>query len=112
MTKRGIRALAVAAALALSVTACGGSDEATTPVKKDVKFEAGTTMAKLNQAGSINVGVKFDQPGIGFKKPGSDSPEGFDVEIAKIIAAKLGIEPSKIKWTETVSKNREPFLSN
>jgi glutamate transport system substrate-binding protein len=112
MNKRGIRALAVAAALALSLTACGGDDETAAPVEKDVKFEAGTTMAKLNEAGSIKVGVKFDQPGLGFKKPGSDEPEGFDVEIAKIIAAKLGIEPGKIKWTETVSKNREPFLQN
>jgi glutamate transport system substrate-binding protein len=68
-------------------------------------------MAKFNDAGSIKVGVKFDQPGIGFRKPGGE-PEGFDIEIAKIIAAKLGIEPDGIKWIETVSKNREPFLQN
>jgi len=68
-------------------------------------------MAKFNDAGSIKVGVKFDQPGIGFRKPGGE-PEGFDIEIAKIIAAKLGIEPDGIKWTETVSKNREPFIQN
>ncbi len=40
----------------------------------------------------------------------SGEPEGFDVEIGKIIAAKLGIEPDKIKWVETVSANREPFI--
>jgi glutamate transport system substrate-binding protein len=101
----------VAVALALGATACGGSqDDVAAPVEKDAKFAAGTTMAKLNQAGSIKVGVKFDQPGIGFKKPGNDQPEGFDIEVAKIVAAKLGIDPAKIKWVETVSKNREPFL--
>ncbi|HEX6920762.1 MAG TPA: glutamate ABC transporter substrate-binding protein [Actinomycetes bacterium] len=113
MRTRGIRAVALAGVLALAAAACGGGgDDAATPVEKDAKFAAGTTMAKLHDAGSIKVGVKFDQPGIGFKKPGSDAPEGFDIEIAKIVAAKLGIDPSKIKWTETISKNREPFLQN
>ena len=109
MTRRGLRALAAAAVLALSMTACGGGEDATTDVEKDAKFPAGSTMAKFNEAGKIKVGVKFDQPGIGFRKPGGD-PEGFDIEIAKIIAAKLGLEPDGIEWVETVSKNREPFL--
>ena len=69
-------------------------------------------MAKLSDAKSVKIGVKFDQPGIGYKKPGTDTPEGFDIEIAKIVAAKLGIEPGQIEWVETVSKNREPFLQN
>ena len=111
MSRRHLRSLAVAATLALALTACGG-DDATVEVEKDAKFPAGTTMAELNEAGSIKVGVKFDQPGIGAKKPGADAPEGFDIEMAKIIAAKLGIEPDKVKWVETVSANREPFLKN
>jgi glutamate transport system substrate-binding protein len=69
-------------------------------------------MAKLNEAGSIKIGTKFDQPGIGAKKPGADAPEGLDPEMGKIIAAKLGIEEDGIKWVETVSDNREPFLGN
>ena len=60
----------------------------------------------------IKIGIKFDQPGLGYKKPGTDTPEGFDVEIAKIVAASSGIEPGNIEWVETVSKNREPFLQN
>jgi glutamate transport system substrate-binding protein len=111
MSIRHIRSLAVAAALALALTACGG-DDPEVEVEKDAKFAAGTTMAKLSDAGTIKIGVKFDQPGIGSKKPGSDTPEGFDIEMAKIIAGKLGIEPGKIKWVETVSANREPFLGN
>jgi glutamate transport system substrate-binding protein len=109
-----LRALAAAAlALPLVLSACGGDDDdAPTDVASDTSFAAGTTMAKLNEAKSIKIGVKFDQPGLGYKKPGSDSPEGFDVDIAKIVAAKLGIEPGKINWVETVSKNREPFLQN
>jgi len=37
---------------------------------------------------------------------------GFDIEIAKIIAHKLGIKDDKIKWTETVSANREQFITS
>ena len=42
----------------------------------------------------------------------SGDPQGFDVEIAKIIAAELGIPESGITWTETVSANREPFIQS
>ena len=113
MFGRRIKATGVAAVLALGLAACGGSgNEAVTKVEKAGDFAAGSTMDRLSKANSIKVGVKFDQPGIGFKKPGGDAPEGFDIEVAKIIAAKLGIDPKQIKWQETVSKNREPFLQN
>ncbi len=113
MRNRHVRAFAAAAVLALGLAACGGSDgDAVTDVQSDAKFDAGTTMAKLNKAGKVKFGVKFDQPGIGFREPGADAPTGIDIEIAKIIAAKLGIDPGDIEWSETVSKNREPFLQN
>ena len=83
------------AALALALTACGGDDARGGRSRSDTDFAAGTTMAKLSEAGTVKIGVKFDQPGIGSKKPGADAPEGFDIEIAKIIAAKLGIEPGQ-----------------
>jgi glutamate transport system substrate-binding protein len=35
---------------------------------------------------------------------------GFDVEMGKLIAAKLGIPADKIEWVETVSANREQFI--
>jgi glutamate transport system substrate-binding protein len=87
------------------------STESAATVEK-VEFPAGTTMAELNEAGAITVGTKFDQPGFGLLNPQTQKPEGFDVEIAKLIAAKLGIEADKITWKETVSANREPFIQN
>ncbi|MDN5859746.1 MAG: glutamate ABC transporter substrate-binding protein, partial [Pseudonocardia sp.] len=81
-------------------------------VVENPEFAAGTTPARLAQQGSIIVGVKFDQPGIGFKPPGQETPIGFDIEMAKIIAGQLGIPPENIQWKETVSDNREPFLQN
>jgi glutamate transport system substrate-binding protein len=68
-------------------------------------------MAELNEAGAITIGTKYDQPGFGLLNP-SGTPEGFDVEIGKIIAAKLGIPEDGITFVETVSANREPFIQN
>jgi glutamate transport system substrate-binding protein len=80
-------------------------------VETDVEFEAGTTMAELNEAGAITIGTKYDQPGFGLLNP-DGTPEGFDVEIGKIVAAKLGIPEDGITFVETVSANREPFIQN
>jgi glutamate transport system substrate-binding protein len=111
MRFRRTRAAVLAGIVALSIAACGGDDDTAAPVEDDATFEAGTTMEKLNKAGKITVGTKFDQPLFGLRGP-SGEPEGFDVEIAKIIAAKLGIEPGSIEWIETVSANREPFIQD
>jgi glutamate transport system substrate-binding protein len=80
-------------------------------VETNASFEAGTTMAALNEAGEITIGTKYDQPGFGLLNP-SGTPEGFDVEIGKIIAAKLGIPADGITFVETVSANRETFIQN
>ena len=101
----------LAGILALSLAACGDDDDAATPVEDSPSFEAGTKMAELSEAGKITVGTKFDQPLFGLQGP-DGTPVGFDVEIAKIIAAKLGIEPGNIEWIETVSANREPFIQD
>lgn len=111
------KAIIATAGLALSLAACGdaGGDAKSVDVNvaDDTSFEAGTRMAELADQGTINVGVKFDQPGLGFNETGSDMPTGFDVDIAKILVASLGIDPndtSKVKYVETISDNREPFL--
>jgi glutamate transport system substrate-binding protein len=104
-----LTALAAAATLALSLAACGSDegDGGSGNTKKD--FPAGSTMAKLNEAGKIRIGTKFDQPGFGLK--GLDGkPAGFDVEIGKIIASELGISEDNIEWVETPSSVREEVL--
>lgn len=116
-----VRHFAAAAAFTMLVAGCGGSDagnqaaeesSAAPTVAQDVNFPAGSTMARLNEAGAINVGTKFDQPGFGLLNPTTDKPEGFDVEIAYLIAAALGIDQDGVTFTESVSANREPFIQN
>jgi glutamate transport system substrate-binding protein len=111
---------AALAVLALAAAACGesktdvgsggGGAANTYQVASNPSLPAGSTMEKLAKAGKIKVGVKADQPGIGAKNPTNNQYEGFDIEVAKIIAGQLGLTPDKIDFTETVSKNREPFI--
>ncbi len=115
------RRLAFVAAFTLLAAGCGGSDagsqaeeeESAAPtVAEEVDFPEGSTMAALNEAGALSVGTKFDQPGFGLLNPTTDTPEGFDVEIAYLIAAALGIPEDGVTFTESVSANREPFIQN
>jgi glutamate transport system substrate-binding protein len=114
-----IKAAVVAVGMAAALAACGdaGSDD-TESSDVDVadnaadSFDDGTRMKELAEDGSIVIGVKFDQPGIGFKSATADAPEGFDPEMGKILAGTLGIAPEDITWKETISDNREPFLKS
>ena len=112
------KALVAATGLALSLAACGDAGEDSEGVDvqaeevEEGKFEEGSRMAELAEAGEITIGVKYDQPGLGFKDASADVPSGFDVEIAKLLVADLGIDPSSdaVTWEETISDNREPYL--
>lgn len=102
----------VGGVLLVSLAAC--SSDAETPdveVAEAPELEAGTTMAKLAEAGSIRIGTKYDQPGFGLLGLG-DVPEGFDVEIGKIIAGAMGIAPDRIEWVETPSDVREQVIED
>ena len=113
------RCAATLAAFGLVLTGCASeagnqaAEEATetsAPVE-EVEFEPGSRMAEIVEAGELRVGTKIDQPGFGLANTAGD-PEGFDVEIAKLIATKMGLTEDQITFTETVSQNREPFLQN
>src|SRR5690606_33673105 len=108
---------ALAASVALVLSACGGGggeDQLSGPsvdveVDQDAQFEPGTTMAELNQRGTIRIDTKYDQPLFGVR--GLDGQmQGFEVEIGRIIAGKLGIPPDRIQWVETPSQTPEEVL--
>ncbi|MFB2582067.1 glutamate ABC transporter substrate-binding protein [Herbiconiux sp. P15] len=113
MRHKKLSFFALAAATAVVLSGCAGGDVGDAEVTPEAAptFAAGSTMETLASAGEITIGTKFDQPLFGLVGP-DGTPEGFDVEIAKIIAAKLGIAEDGINWVETVSANREPFIQN
>jgi glutamate transport system substrate-binding protein len=108
-------ALIVLLALGLLVAACGEDEEEqpaggeSTPAAEVEQFPEDTTMGKLQAAGEIKIGVKYDVPPFGFKNPQNDEIEGFDVDLGRAIAEKLGVEPNFI---EAISDNRIPFLQD
>ncbi len=104
------KAVIAVTGLALSLAACG-DDGADVEVATDTEFEAGTTMAEIADAGSVTVGTKFDQPGFGLQNLEGE-PEGFDVEVAKIIAGALGIAADDIEWKESTSDIREQVIED
>jgi glutamate transport system substrate-binding protein len=111
---RALLAMALAVA-ALALAACGDDDDddgggnggGGGQTEEAQQFPAGSTMAKLQDRGEITIGVKYDVPPFGFKNPQSGEIEGFDVDMGKIIADELGVEP---KFVEAISDNRIPFL--
>jgi glutamate transport system substrate-binding protein len=110
--RRSTGLLGIALALTLALAACGGDDEGGDTGAQaggGTNFAEGTTMARLSQADKVRVGTKFDQPLFGLKNL-EGKPEGFDVEIAKLVAGELGIDANNIEWVESVSANREPFI--
>lgn len=89
LLRKGLAALC-ALACAAGVAACGSSS--------------------ADDGDVIKVGIKFDQPGLGFKKSGTY--EGFDVDVARYIANQLGYTDSQIVFKEAPSKQREAMLQN
>lgn len=103
--------LAAAAALTSCSSGVAGPAASAQPtVNSQATFAVGSTMQKIHDAGKITIGTKFDQPLFGLKNPTTNQPQGFDAEIGKIVAGKMGIPADKIEWVETVSANREPFI--
>jgi glutamate transport system substrate-binding protein len=111
MKLTGLTAALGALTLALAVGACGNKDDDAAGSSGGKSFAAGSTMERLNKAQSIKIGTKFDQPGFG-QKGLSGKPEGFDVDVAKLIVKELGIPEDKIQYVETPSKIREDAIVN
>jgi ABC-type amino acid transport substrate-binding protein len=108
-------ALILALVLGLFVAACGDDEEE--PASGGGSEQAAdveqvpedTTMGKIQAAGEIKIGVKYDVPPFGFKNPQTNDIEGFDVDFGQAIADKLGV---KANFVEAISDNRIPFLQD
>jgi glutamate transport system substrate-binding protein len=93
-----------AIAMALAAAACGGDDGGS----GSGSGSASGIIGKASSQKKLVIGVKADQPGLGLQTGSTYS--GFDIEIAKIVAKGLGVDPGSIQWKTTVSANREPFI--
>lgn len=111
---------------ALALTACGKEGTPASPagtgdsgaqlpaytVAQNVDVAGSATFAKIKQKGGLTIGVKDDQPGLGQKDPTTGKYSGFDIEIAKLVAAGLGFDESKITYKTVDSSARESAIAN
>jgi glutamate transport system substrate-binding protein len=105
----------------LVLVACGretspGVSDAKVPgpsVAQNVTVAGSPTFDRITQRGTVIVGVKNDQPGLGSLNPTTNKYEGFDVEIARLIAAKLGFDSqTKIEYKPIPTPAREQAIIN
>ncbi|MFD7746551.1 glutamate ABC transporter substrate-binding protein [Streptomyces sp. NPDC059698] len=119
------RTAALVAGLLLAALAAGCGKDGSPPVKGpkadelpvyrvDTGFELpdSRTWTRAKKRGYLTVGAKEDQPYLGEKDPASGAYTGFDIEIARMMAASLGFEPRTVRFRTIASANRETALQN
>ena len=92
-----------------------GGDEtsaAAFEVATDVSLDGSPTYDAMVAADSVRIGVKEDQPGLGFLDAATGERTGFDLEIARWVAASLGFAEDKIEFIAIPSANRESSIVN
>ncbi|MDK1327093.1 glutamate ABC transporter substrate-binding protein [Arthrobacter sp. zg-Y1143] len=99
MRKTRYAAAAIAAVAALTLSACGS----------DSGSESGSGSSE-SAGEKIRIGIKFDQPGLGFKD--GNEYTGFDVDVAKYVANELGYPEDQIEFISSPSAQRENMLEN
>ncbi|MGM1061061.1 glutamate ABC transporter substrate-binding protein [Saccharothrix sp. Mg75] len=95
LSRRLLPATAVVAAL-FSSAACGGASD--------------DTLEGRAEDGSLTIGIRFDQPGLAQRRLDGKFV-GFDVDVAKYVAAQLGVEEKGITWKEARSADRERLIA-
>jgi len=97
-----LRAGALVATLVLAVTACGGKSQQSANGSDSL-----VDRAKADN--KLTVGIKFDQPGLGLKT--ADGYAGFDVDVAKYVAKKMGVDEKNIVFKQAPSAQREDLIA-
>ncbi|WP_372343333.1 glutamate ABC transporter substrate-binding protein [Streptomyces sp. KL116D] len=123
MIAKSLRLLAALLVTAVAATACGkeGSPPVKGPSAEELpKYQVAQgfslpdspTWKRAAKRGHFVVGAKEDQPYLGEKNPANGVYSGFDIEIARMISASLGLDPKKIAFKTIASANRETALQN
>ncbi|MGW9026907.1 glutamate ABC transporter substrate-binding protein [Streptomyces sp. NPDC055722] len=115
--------LALALLVASAAAACGkeGSPPTKGPatdrlphyqVAQGFRLPGSPTWERARKRGYFVVGAKEDQPYLGEKDPATGIYSGFDIEIARMMSASLGLSPKTIRFLTIASANRETALQN
>lgn len=91
---RRVRLAAGVAALAMTAAACGDGSKSAMEDAAD---------------GRLTIGIKYDQPGLSQRNP-DGTFSGFDIDVARYVAAKLGVEADGITFAEATTSKREQLI--
>ena len=116
---RTLAGIGIAAATLLALTACNsgspsgeGEEAPGADVAEDVALEGSPTYDAMVERGGPIIGVKEDQPNLGYLDVTTGERSGFDIEIAQWIAGSLGFSEEDITYEPIASANREQALVN
>lgn len=90
------------------VTGCGSTAPTSTP---GATTEQSADVQAIKDRGVLKVGVKVDVPKFGYKNPKTEKVEGFEIDLANVIAKKI-IGTEKVETTAVTAKTRGPLLDS
>jgi glutamate transport system substrate-binding protein len=73
-------------------------------------FPAGSTMQRIQASGKIIVGIKIDAPLFGLKNPLNGRVEGFDADMANLLAKRIFGETEHVEFIEAPTPTREALI--
>lgn len=74
------------------------------------KFPLDSYMAKIQQRGSFNVGVKAELLGVGYQNPMTSKFEGFAVDLGADLAERVFGKPGHVTYKPVLAVTRIPML--
>src|SRR5262249_5890533 len=110
--------LAAVLFVAIPAVGCGKSSDTSSSTGTNATGAANAAVAgsptfdKMKARGRVVIGVKEDQPNLGYKDPTTGTYSGFDIEVANYLAAQLGFGTDKIDYKAIPSANREQAIIN
>lgn len=129
--KKALATVGLVAAAALALTGCnsgtpgggtggdsnggdsgGDASSMLWEVADGVSLDGSPTFDDIQERGKVVIGVKEDQPGLGYYDNVTQERSGFDVDIARWIAASLGFDEDQIEYKAIASANREQAIMN
>ncbi|WP_349728346.1 transporter substrate-binding domain-containing protein [Peribacillus frigoritolerans] len=91
---------------------CAGGKESDKAEEGGGKDKAKDVLAQVKEKDKIVFGVKNDTRLFGLKNPKTGDVEGFDIDIAKALAAEILGDENKVEFKEVTSKTRMALLNN
>lgn len=126
---RTLAGIGIATAALLALTACNsgspaspgggdgadagdGGDKPLFEVATDFSLDGSPTFDAITDRGKVVIGVKEDQPNLGYLDATTGERTGFDIDIARWIAASIGYGEDDIEFKPIASANREQAIVN